>query len=83
MEHYLILARSVTYAQRMQRAVSRAGIRCRMFRAPRDLSDSGCAYAIELEPADLANALYAVYGAALGPVRVFLYQNGSYREVSV
>ena len=83
MEHYLILARSVTYAQRMQRAVSRAGIRCRMFRAPRDLSDSGCAYAIELEPADLANALYAVYGSALGPVRVFLYQNGSYREVSV
>lgn len=83
MEHYLILARSVTYAQRMQRAVSRAGIRCQLFRAPRDLSDSGCAYALKLEPADLANALYAVYGSALGPVRVFLYQNGTYREVNV
>ena len=83
MEHYLILARSVTYAQRMQRAVSRAGIRCQMFRAPRELSDSGCAYAIKVETVDLANALYAVYRSSLGPVRVFLYQNGTYREVSV
>ena len=83
MEHNLILARSVTYAQRMQRAVSKAGIRCQMFRAPRDLSDSGCAYAIKVEPADLANALYAIYRSSLGPVRVFSYQNGIYREVSV
>jgi hypothetical protein len=52
-----------------------------MFRAPRDLSDSGCAYAIKVESVDLANALRAVYGAALGPVQVFLYQNGTYREV--
>lgn len=81
MEHYLILARSVTYAQRMQRSINRAGIRCQMFRAPRDLSDSGCAYAIKVEPVDLANALRAVYGTALGPVQVFLYQNGTYREV--
>ena len=28
MEHYLILARSITYAQRMQRALERSGIRC-------------------------------------------------------
>ena len=81
MEHYLILARSVTYAQRMQRSINRAGIRCQMFRAPRDLSDSGCAYAIKVESVDLENALRAVYGAALGPVQVFLYQNGTYREV--
>lgn len=83
MEHYLILARSVTYAQRMQRVLSRAGIRCQMFRAPRELSDSGCAYAIQLATADLANALYAVYRSALGPVQVFLYQDGTYREVSM
>ena len=81
MEHYLVLARSVTYAQRMQQAVNRAGIRCQMFRAPRDLSDSGCAYAIKVGFEDLAAALRAIYGAALGPVRVFLYQSGTYREV--
>ena len=83
MEHYLILARSVTYAQRMQRVMSGAGIRCRMFRAPRDLSDSGCGYALKLEGSNLAGALNAIYGVGLGPVRVFLYQQGAYREVAV
>ena len=39
MEHYIILARSVTYAQRMQKSLSRAGIRCHIFRPPRDLTD--------------------------------------------
>ena len=48
MEHYLIIARSVTYAQRMQRALARSGIRCRIFRAPRDLTDRGCAYAVQI-----------------------------------
>ena len=33
-EYDLILARSVTYAQRMQRALNRAGIRSQLFRAP-------------------------------------------------
>mgnify|MGYP000645688303 CR=1 FL=1 len=43
MEHYLIIARSVTYAQRMQRALGQAGIRSQIYRAPRDLTDMGCA----------------------------------------
>ena len=39
MEHYIILARSVTYAQRMQKSLGRAGIRCQIFRPPRDLTE--------------------------------------------
>ena len=83
MEHYLILARSVTYAQRMQRAVTGVGVRCQMFRAPRDLSESGCAYAIKVSREEMEKALNAIYKAGLGPVRVFWYQQGMYREVSV
>ena len=41
MDYYLILARSVTYAQRMQFALERAGLRCQIFRAPRELTDLG------------------------------------------
>ena len=48
MEYYLILDRYVTYAQRMQKTLDRAGIRCRIFRAPRDLTDLGCAYAVQI-----------------------------------
>ena len=38
MEYYLIIARSVTYAQRIERVLGRAGIRCTVFRAPFELT---------------------------------------------
>lgn len=83
MEHYLILARSVTYAQRMQRALDRAGIRCQIYRAPRDLTDSGCAYVLRIAIADLSRALIAIHKESLGPVQIFLYQRGFYQEVQL
>lgn len=82
MEHYLIIARSVTYAQRMQRALTRAGIRCRIFRAPRDLTDRGCAYAVEIAMGDLSAALPVLHGENLNPVQIFLSQRGTFREVA-
>ncbi|MDD3346302.1 DUF3343 domain-containing protein [Oscillibacter sp.] len=81
MEHYLILARSVTYAQRMQKALDRAGIRCQISRAPRDLTDLGCAYIVRVAVSDLTSALIALHGERLDPVQIFLYQRGVYREV--
>lgn len=81
MEHYLILARSVTYAQRMQRALGRTGIRCQIFRAPRDLTDLGCAYAVRIAVSDLAPALMTLRRESLNPVQIFLYQRGLYQEV--
>lgn len=81
MEHYLILARSVTYAQRMQRVLGRAGIRCQIFRAPRDLTELGCAYAVRVAVNDLSPALIVLHREALDPVQVFLFQRGMYREV--
>ena len=77
MEHYLIIARSVTYAQRMQRA----GIRSRIFRAPRDLTDRGCAYAVQIADSDLTAALTALHRESLDPVQIFLTQRGTFREV--
>ena len=81
MEQYLIIARSITYAQRMQRALSRAGIRCRIFRAPRDLTSSGCAYAVELAPPDLSAALLILRSEHLDPVQIYLPQPGGIQEV--
>ena len=83
MEHYLIIARSVTYAQRMQRALARAGLRSRVFRAPRDLTDLGCAYAVRIAEGDLPAALKALHRESLDPVQIFLSQRGSYREVAL
>lgn len=82
MEHYLIIARSVTYAQRMQKVLARVGIRSRIFRAPRDLTDRGCAYTVQIAIHDLANALTTLHREALDPVQIFLTQHGEYQEVS-
>ena len=81
MEHYLILARSVTYAQRMQRALAQAGIRCQIARAPRDVTDLGCAYVVRLAPDSLASALTILHREGLYPVRVFLFRHDGYQEV--
>ena len=81
MEHYIILARSVTYAQRMQKSLSRAGIRCQIFRPPRDLTNPGCAYALRVSVSDLTAALTALHKDGMDPVQIFLYQRGLYQEV--
>ena len=81
MDYYLILARSVTYAQRMQRALERAGIRCQIFRAPRELTDLGCAYTVRLAVPDLTQALTVLHREALDPVQIFLNQRGIFQEV--
>jgi hypothetical protein len=80
-EHYIILARSVTYAQRMQKSLSRAGIRCQIFRPPRDLTNLGCAYALRVSVSDLTAALTALHKDGMDPVQIFLYQRGLYQEV--
>ena len=81
MEHYIILARSVTYAQRMQKSLSRAGVRCQIFRPPRDLTDLGCAYAVRVAVSVLPEVLTALHRDDLNPVQIFLYQQGQYQEV--
>ena len=81
MEHDLILARSVTYAQRMQRALERAGIRCSIRRAPRDLTNLGCAYVVEVPARELSPALTVIHREGLGPTQVYLRQRGVWQEV--
>ena len=83
MEQYWIIARSVTYAQRMEKALAGAGIRTRIFRAPRELRDRGCAYAVELSGGALRPALAILRGAGLDPMRLYQLQNGTYRELSL
>lgn len=80
---YLILARSVTYAQRMRAALDRIGVRSQIFRAPRDLTDLGCAYVLRIGPQDLTAALPVLRREGLGPIRVYLRQDGIFREVAV
>ena len=83
MDDYLILARSVTYAQRMQKTLSRAGIRNQIYRAPRDLTDLGCAYVVRIGPQDLHLALPALNREGVGPLRVYGRQGTAFREMGL
>ena len=83
MEQYVILARSVTYAQRMQKLLGRAGVSGQIFRAPRELTDLGCAYILRIRTQPIRQTLELLYGEGLNPVKVFLENGGIYREVAV
>lgn len=83
MEQYVILARSVTYAQRMQKLLGQAGIRCQISRAPRDLTDLGCAYILRLDEKNVAQALTILRLEDFDPLRLFLSSQGRYREVQL
>ena len=52
----LILFRSLTYAQRGFFVLSRSGIPGKLIKAPRDLTDRGCAYGVLISDNRLAQA---------------------------
>ena len=81
MEQYFILVRTVTYAQRMEKVLTRAGVRCQIFRAPRELTESGCAYTVRVVTGDIVTVLYMLRRESLNPEKIFLFQNNFYREV--
>lgn len=48
MTQYLIMCRSLTYAQRSARLLERSGITATVVKAPQGLSTGGCGYAVQL-----------------------------------
>lgn len=57
MGHFFITFRSVTFAQRGERALSAVGIRCSLRRTPRWMEEQGCGYALKLATRDIAPAV--------------------------
>jgi len=81
-EYYLLLCRSVTYAQRTVQILERADLRCRMQRSPREVTGRGCAYAVRVAPRDLAAALQRLAQEQFLPYSVYGWQAGAYYEVA-
>ena len=48
MTQYLIMCRSLTYAQKSARLLERAGITAAVVKAPQNLSSGGCGYAVSV-----------------------------------
>ena len=60
MTTYCITFRSVTLAQRGDRALAAAGQHCSLARTPRWMEERGCGYGVEVKCADLGAALEAL-----------------------
>ena len=84
MPYYLLLSRSITHAQRMSRALERAGVTARFFRPPMGLTDRGCSYAVRIADGYLPTALERLRAEDLLPMRVFYAGgDGSFSEVTM
>lgn len=77
MTQYLIMCRSLTYAQRSQRLLDDAGIRSFIVKAPHHLSSGGCGYALSLHR-EFDRAVYILKDASL--LRGKLYVRKSENE---
>ena len=76
MVEYLLICRSLTYAQRTGAVLERVGIRTRIRRAPKAASAEGCGYAVTIAERDLTHALTVLKSASLSPKRIFLRREG-------
>lgn len=84
MLYYLIVCRTLTYAQRTAAALERTGMRVRILRSPKSISGEGCSHCVRVARGDLESALLVLKHAGLTPKRVFSAQNdGSYTEIPV
>lgn len=57
MKEFYITFRSITYAQKGQSTLQKAGIRCQLHRTPRMLEENGCGYCLMLSRWDSMEAV--------------------------
>ena len=78
MVHYIIICRSLTYAQRTAKVLERAGITAIVMRPPEDIMGEGCTYGVKLRQRNLAQALKLLKDAGMSHGKVYLLRpNGS------
>ncbi len=82
MPQYLIVCRSLTYAQRAEKLLARAGISVVLVRAPSEATGTGCGYCVKLPGKRLPDALKALKASGFSPVKILLMrEDGAYSEV--
>ena len=81
---YMITFRSVTYAQRGERLLNRAGERCSLQRTPRWMEEQGCGYSLRLHTGNIARAVELLRSEQLPMGKVYLRgEDGKLEEVAV
>ncbi len=83
MVYYLIICRSLTYAQTTAKVLERAGISAMVMRPPVKIAEKGCVYCVKISEKRLREALVTLNNAGMGHGKIYiLYADGSGREVT-
>ena len=81
--YYLLMCRSLTYAQRIANTLETAGVRARVLRSPAELSPSGCSYSVRLPARFLAKAMAVLKHTGLPYLGIYVGSPAEHwREVS-
>ena len=75
MKFYYITFRSVTYAQRGEAVLQKAGIRCTLLRTPKWMEEQGCGYCLRLWTRDAGPAVERLHANRV-PMRKLYVQRG-------
>ena len=82
MVYYLIICRSLTYAQRTAMVLERAGVAARIMRSPKSIDSEGCSHAVKVSERNLSLSLTLLAREGLSPKRVYIISaDGTYNEV--
>ena len=84
MKSYLFTFRSVTFAQKGERVLKRAGIDCFIRRTPKALTDRECSYCLQLHPWEPEQALVLLKKGQVPFGKVYgVAYDGSFEEMEV
>lgn len=69
---YYVTFRSVTHAQRGERILQKAGIRCTLLRTPKWMEQRGCGYSLRMWTDQIRQVLNALQAAKVPLGKVYL-----------
>ncbi len=82
MENYIIMCRSITYAQRASRLLERANVGAFLVKGPQGVTPEGCSYGIRVAGRNKWRALEIMHRAGIATGRVYrVERDGSVVEV--
>ncbi len=84
MLNYLIMCRSLTYAQKIANTLERAGIHAWVIRSPASITPSGCSHSVKIAQKNLTRALQLIHSFRLSYVGIYMRtEEEGYQEVSL
>lgn len=84
MKIYFVTFRSITFAQRGENVLQKAGIGCTLQRTPRWMEAQGCGYCLRLRMQDVTTAVELLRQKQVPMRKIYMQsEDGDLREVSL